>query len=483
MFIACRYALGLTGFIFTLFISFAEETVPVPAKDNFVSRSSSRQFIVHGKDSKARGAVCVFSEEVKEDLLSLMRQGDRWRYPVVIQLRGDTTNIKPSSIRPSIYKIPGGAYRLQIDAFLGSAFKAEDLRDELIHLLVAEMILRTNPEMRALGKKKILPDWLRVGLAEAIDYRKNRESASMFSAIFKQGKVISIDQIFESEIQGMNSVSEAVYRTSCCGFILALLSQQEGPDKLRRYIGELAVHGGSSRDLLGKVFPGTFESKNSIEKWWALKLAELAQPTVTDVLPPLETEAELDKCLKIVFPENTVVPNQVSSKRGNVRRGILSLLKFNEKGRKSQDKGQEVRRNAGSRIQFDIDEYRQFIGYPDLAKTLKKNENMLLFLSYRAFPLHRPLIHEYQRVLLQLVEGDLKALDQRLVRLAKLRSLIFQSTNDANDYLNWYEATQLKMRSRAFMDYQRTLNDLNRPLAPRDDNLSKYLDQIEREFQ
>ena len=69
MFIACRYALGLTGFIFTLFISFAEETVPVPAKDNFVSRSSSRQFIVHGKDSKARGAVCVFSEEVKEDLL------------------------------------------------------------------------------------------------------------------------------------------------------------------------------------------------------------------------------------------------------------------------------------------------------------------------------------------------------------------------------------------------------------------------------
>ena len=483
MFIACRYALGLTGFIFTLIISFAEETVPVPAKDNFVSRSSSRQFIVHGKDSKARGAVCVFSEEVKEDLLSLMRQGDRWRYPVVIQLRGDTTNIKPSSIRPSIYKIPGGAYRLQIDAFLGSAFKAEDLRDELIHLLVAEMILRANPEMRALGKKKILPDWLRVGLAEAIDYRKNRESASMFSAIFKQGKVISIDQIFESEIQGMNSVSEAVYRTSCCGFILALLSQQEGPDKLRRYIGELAVHGGSSRDLLGKVFPGTFESKNSIEKWWALKLAELAQPTVTDVLPPLETESELDKCLTIVFPENTVVTNQASSQSGNVRRGILSLLKFNEKGQNSQAKGQEAKRNAGSRLQFNIGEYRQFIGYPDLAKTLKKNENMLLFLSYRAFPLHRPLIHEYQRILLQIVEGDLKALDQRLARLAKLRSLISQSSNDANDYLNWYEATQLKMRSRAFIDYQKTLNDMNKPLPPRNDKLSKYLDQIEREFQ
>ena len=149
----------------------------------------------------------------------------------------------------------------------------------------------------------------------------------------------------------------------------------------------------------------------------------------------------------------------------------------------SQAKGQEAKRNAGSRLQFNIGEYRQFIGYPDLAKTLKKNENMLLFLSYRAFPLHRPLIHEYQRILLQIVEGDLKALDQRLARLAKLRSLISQSSNDANDYLNWYEATQLKMRSRAFIDYQKTLNDMNKPLPPRNDKLSKYLDQIEREFQ
>ncbi|MEE2808705.1 MAG: hypothetical protein VYB73_05280 [Verrucomicrobiota bacterium] len=483
MFIAYRYTPGLIGFIFSVLISCAEETDLNPVKDNFVSRSSSRQFIVHGKDSKARGAVCVFCEEVKGDLLSLMRQSDRWRYSVVIQLRGDTTNIKSSSIKPSIYKLPGGTYRIQIDAFLGNSFKAESLRDELIHLLVAEMILRSNPDMQALGNGKILPDWLRIGLVEAIEYRKGRESASLFSTIFKQGKVMSINQIFESEIQGMDSVSEAVYRTSCCGLILALLSQQEGPDKLRKYIDGLAVHKGSSNDLLEKVFPGTSESKNSMEKWWALKLAELAQPTVTDVLPPLKTEDELGNCLKIVFPENTKVDNQAPSKSKNIGRGILSVLKFNTKGQKSQAKRTEVMSNAGARLEFNIDEYRQFITYSDLAKTLKKNENRLLFLSYRAFPLHRPLIHEYQRILLQIVDGDVKGLDRKLARLAKLRSLISQSTNDANDYLNWYEATQLKMRSRAFLDYQRTLNDLNRPLPPRNDKLSKYLDEIENEFQ
>ena len=483
MFIAYRYFLGLIITALSGSLILAEEADLNPGADNLVSRSSSRQFIVHGKDSKARGAVCVFCERVKEDLLSLLSQSDRWRYPVVVQLRGDTTNIKASSIRPSIYKLPGGTYRLQIDAVLGDSFNAETLRDELIHLLVAEIILKSNPDMEALSKGNILPDWLRVGLVEAIEYRKDRESAMLFSAIFKQGKFMSIAQIFESEIQDMNSVSEAVYRTSCCGLILALLSQQEGADKLRKYIVGLVVHKGSSSDLLGKVFPGTAESKNSLEKWWALKLAELAQPTVTDVLSPIKTEEELDNCLKIVFPVNAEGVNQSFTKSKKMGRSILSVFKFNSKVKRSEGKRKRDKINKGDRLEFYIDEYRQFISYPDLAKILKQNENRLLSLSYRAFPLHRPMIYEYQKILLQIVAGKANGLDQKLTRLTKLRSLIVRSSNDATDYLNWYEATQLKIRSRVFLNYQETLNDLNRPLPPRNDKLSKYMDEIENEFQ
>jgi hypothetical protein len=92
------------------------------------------------------------------------------------------------------------------------------------------------------------------------------------------------------------------------------------------------------------------------------------------------------------------------------------------------------------------------------------------------------MIHEYQKILLQIVDGNVKGVDQKLSRISKLRSLISRSSNDANDYLNWYEATQLKIRSGAFMEYQKTLNELNRPLPPRNDKLSKYLDEIENEF-
>ena len=37
----------------------------IQLEDKGVSRSSSRQFIVHGDDSAARGVMCVFSERTK----------------------------------------------------------------------------------------------------------------------------------------------------------------------------------------------------------------------------------------------------------------------------------------------------------------------------------------------------------------------------------------------------------------------------------
>ena len=40
----------------------------IQLEDKGVSRSSSRQFIVHGDDSAARGVMCVFSERTKSGL-------------------------------------------------------------------------------------------------------------------------------------------------------------------------------------------------------------------------------------------------------------------------------------------------------------------------------------------------------------------------------------------------------------------------------
>ena len=103
-------------------------------------------------------------------------------------------------------------------------------------------------------------------------------------------------------------------------------------------------------------------------------------------------------------------------------------------------------------------------------------------LSYRAFPLYRPMIQEYQKILLQIVSGKIRDLDKKLAELSNARALLTGSSQDATDYLNWYEATQVKMRSGAFTAYEKAVNELNRPVLPRNDELSRYLDELEKEF-
>ena len=110
------------------------------------------------------------------------------------------------------------------------------------------------------------------------------------------------------------------------------------------------------------------------------------------------------------------------------------------------------------------------------------NETKLLKLSYRAFPLFRPIIQEYQKILVNISGGKIKGLDKRLEDLKYIRNSMIKSTDHASDYLNWFEATQIKNRSDKFEDYQKTYNELNLPLPARKDNLSEYLDEFDKEF-
>jgi cytochrome c peroxidase len=60
-----------------------------------------------------------------------------------------------------------------------------------------------------------------------------------------------------------------------------------------------------------------------------------------------------------------------------------------------------------------------------------------------------------------------------------------QRGNDITDYMNWYEATQVRTYSGAFDSYLKTARDLDREDAERkkNDPISRYLDTLEKEFQ
>jgi len=113
---------------------------------------------------------------------------------------------------------------------------------------------------------------------------------------------------------------------------------------------------------------------------------------------------------------------------------------------------------------------------------LKFAESKLLKLSYRAFPTYKSIIQEYQKILINIGAGRLKNIDQKIEELQYVRSSIIESVNHARDYLNWYEATKIDKKSTNYSKYQKIYNELKLPLPPRKDELSEYLDELDKEF-
>tara|TARA_B100000902_G_scaffold15531_1_gene18741 strand:+ start:10756 stop:12255 length:1500 start_codon:yes stop_codon:yes gene_type:complete len=481
-----RCAFLIVVLFFLLDSSYSQDKAVNVLPDTGISRSSTRQFIVHGDDSVARGAMCVFCERTKSELLSLLKLRDRWRYPLVIQIRGDLRDINTGSpIKPNIFKLPDDKFRFQIDINLGDKFKAHLLKEELVKLLVAELIIKSGKRVVTANKNGVIPDWIRIGLAEVLSYEGRKLNDGSLSKFLRKGKVLSLKEIVVSDIGKMDSISEGVYRTSCGALVYALLSQDDGASRLQKYLLDFNSGDEKSLDSVKRFFTNNGSANESLEDWWVMECARMAEPNATEILSPIETEKELVECLKIKI---------VSAKNKNIsnknKKNLGDTIKYFFKKPKNQDVESLEDLNEGKSeyefLIYDINDYKEIVRKDDksisVERSLKINESKLLKLSYRAFPLFRPIIQEYQKILINISTGKIKGVDQRLKDLQYIRSSMIKSTNQARDYLNWFEATQIKNRSDNFQNYQKTYNELSRPLPPRKDKLSEYLDELDKEF-
>ena len=104
-------------------------------------------------------------------------------------------------------------------------------------------------------------------------------------------------------------------------------------------------------------------------------------------------------------------------------------------------------------------------------------------LQYRCFPLYVPLIASYEEVVTRMIDGKRKNVIEDLQVIDAEREKIGNSVQRVVDYLNYYEATQLEGPGADVEKYHQTREKLRRNKPPaRSDRISKYLDEIEREF-
>ena len=104
-----------------------------------------------------------------------------------------------------------------------------------------------------------------------------------------------------------------------------------------------------------------------------------------------------------------------------------------------------------------------------------------LLLAGNAHPSYHAVVQEYYQLTLLLARGKTKGLSRRFTRVVSYRAVVDSQGRDMDDYLNWFEATQLRSMSGAFSEILKNADDEHPDVPRRRDPISVYLDSIEAE--
>jgi hypothetical protein len=107
----------------------------------------------------------------------------------------------------------------------------------------------------------------------------------------------------------------------------------------------------------------------------------------------------------------------------------------------------------------------------------------LLFFIPQTNPVLRPIGREYQEIVALLARGKRRDIVKRLSPLELTRQQLAVRMAEVDDYMNWFEATQMNSGSGNFNGYLKAVDQSQDPAPRRHDPLSVYLDALEDRFE
>jgi hypothetical protein len=404
------------------------------------SVSPSRQFVIYGADVGLRGKISQLAEQTKTNLLALLRQRDGWKTAVVINLRPQQANlpeIPPSNLRASQ---TGFGMKLQVDLTVGVNFDGSVVERQLLHAILLEMIYRDEGHLAPGTTLVEPPDWLVEGVLALTPGRERQPLAEALSTI---GKGKSLKEFLAQRFDLLDSAGRMVYRAYSIALVQLLLDQEGGGGRLTRYISSgLRRESNDPVADLKACFP---ELRDDVEKKWRSTVARLSDHQTYRVLTFVESERRLDGLLQIKIPDGP-------RSRSQPKPANLSELSS-----------------------------RKLSGEEKTA--VNKMSQGLLLLIGTAHPVLRPVAREYQQIASLLVRGKRRGIVKRLSYLNVTRKELAERMGNIDDYMNWFEATQMENQSGAFSDYLKTANESQVSAPRRLDPLSVYLNALEDQIE
>ena len=392
------------------------------------SISPSGQFIIYGADPGLRGSVSALAEQTKANLLSVLRERDGWKIPIVINLQPPAVNLPelpPAELR---FNQTETGVKFQLDLTLSSKIRPAAIQRQLERVIIVEIIYRKQTGISAEDVYVDPPAWLVDGLLTSVP---NQDRDSLAILLSTSTRAPTLAAFLNQRPEALGSSAHEVYRAYSFVLVQTLIDSPGGRYRLGRYIDNLAF---ASSDPLADL-RSSFPEVRDFESAWKSTIEKVSTSLDRSILTFSQTDEKLSELLK--------------SPAQNERGESISL--------------EDLSRAKPRRT------------------PLREFSQKLVFLINRANPILCPVIQDYKQIADQLALGNRRGIAKRLAELRSRRAQLSVRMNDIDDYLNWFEASKMTTPSGIFDRLFETTN-VNSQKPRRSDALSVYLDAMELEF-
>ena len=395
--------------------------------------SQSKGFVVYSPDRATRNRLARTADEALAICNKFIKCEIPSAAPIIIQ---DLT--KKSLLRSSppvtnlLFETDGGGMKIQVDIASPSALENGDFETALFRALAVHVIHKKNPP-RAGNKTTTPPEWLVFGMAENFRRQENAAPEGVYSALISSKHPPNFDEFLHENPTRLDKVSLLLYRAKALALVKVLRKLPDSRNQLTDYLESQHASKATFESLI-PFFPSLQKDPNEIGKMWTLEIAQNSLPQQFLSLSVTETDKELSSLLAQATPNRSSISPEPP---------LAEALLASARGRGG-------------------------------AFLMQQAAGQLLNLEFRSHPFLRPIVKEYLGITTILAQKPKFKLGDKITGLEKVRSQMLEKMDLITDYLNWYEATQLKATSTPLLD-SLSIQDIPK----RTDPITLHLDSIE----
>ena len=383
-----------------------------------------------------RGAVSDAAERTKADFLALLRQRDNWTVPIVLNLQPQQANLPELAAAELRFSQTGFGLKLQLDVTFSRDLDVSLVERELLRAILLEMIYRKRPQLAAGTTFIEPPDWLIDG---ALALAPGHDRGQLVEALTATENTPTLEKFLQQRPAILDSAGRVLYRAYSLALVQMLLEPKDGAARLAQYIGRLSD---ASNDPLADLKAQFPLLRSDAEETWQSSLHQLRNFQAYQLLTFVESERRLGELL------------QVKASEANRSPKLTSVAELAKRKPSANEK-----------------------------MALNDLSHELLVFVVQANPVLRPIAREYGEMAALLARGKRRGIVKRLSRLETTHKQLASRMSDIDDYMNWFEATQMKNGSGNFTDYLKAIDQSQLSISKRRDPLTVYVDALEDQLE